>query len=210
VLYALDGQFMFDPTRSPTGKVLGLDVAADGVATVHSFICVAIDSTFQRTNEYGPSYDPTYPGGGHLADFAAWLLGELKPEIDRVYRTLPGPETTGILGYELGGLAAFRLAWDHPDQVRLVGSMSPLMGWKSEETKGIVYSAASRPPLRVWLDVGTSEPMTLIGYERGVDSAMVGLGFAGMSYSYTEVPGGTADETSWGARLPTVLAWLFP
>ena len=217
VLYCLDGQRLFDPTRSPSGKVIGMDVAADGNATAGhgSFIVVGIDATSDRTNEYGPSYDPTVQGGGKLDQLSQWLVDELKPEIDRAYRTQPGPATTGIFGCELGGLAAFRMAWSQSSTIQVVGSLSPLMGWSSEETKGIVASTASMPPLRIWLDVGTNEgsnPQAQLGYVQNVDQALLGIGFfqyVGGDLSYTEVQGGTADETAWAARLPDVLAYLF-
>jgi predicted alpha/beta superfamily hydrolase len=215
VLYCLDGQDLFDPTRSLTGKVIGMDVAADGNVTAGhgAFITIAIDSTFQRTNEYGPSYDPTVPGGGHLEDTAQFIISELKPEIDRVFRTKPAASSTGIFGTELGGLASFRLGWAHSDTLGLVASLSPLMGWNGEETKGIIGTAKTLPTLSIWLDVGTNEgtnPAAQLGFVRDADQALGLAAFPGTDLSYTEIAGGTADETSWGARLPQVLAYLFP
>jgi predicted alpha/beta superfamily hydrolase len=215
VLYALDGQRMYDPSRSPTGTVLGLDTAGDANVTAGhgAFISIAIDSTFQRTNEFGPSYDPTVPGGGHLPDFATWLLEELKPEIDRIYRTQPGPASTAVLGTDLGALASYRLSWDHPDKLGLVGALSPLMGWNGGETQRIVASTSPAPSLRIWLDVGTNEganPQAQLASVRGVDQALAAIGFGANDLAYSEVAGGTADDTAWAARLPNVLAWLFP
>jgi predicted alpha/beta superfamily hydrolase len=213
VLYALEGQSMFDASRSPTGRTVGLDAAADVNSASHgSFIVVAIDSTFQKFYEYGPTYDPVLATGGRLEDFGSWLFEELKPEIDRVYRTQPGPETTGLLGTGLAGLAAFRYAWNHPDQVKLVGALSAELTWNNDETKGYVTNTKAKPKLRVWLDAGSNDgPAARLQATRDVEAAMRGLGFTqGGDLNYREVAGGTLDEASWAQRIADVVAYLFP
>lgn len=216
VLYALEGQTMFDPSRSPTGQTVGLDAAADvNSANGHaSVIVVTIDSTFQKFQEYGPTFDPVLGVGGRLEDLGSWLFDELKPEIDRLYRTKAGAETTGLLGTGLSGLAAFRLAWNHADKVKLVAALSPEMTWNQDETKGYVTKVTTKPALRVWLDTGTNDgaaPQARLQSVRDVQAAMVGVGFTlGGDLRYTEVLGGTLDETSWAARIADVLAYLFP
>ncbi|HZV02910.1 MAG TPA: alpha/beta hydrolase-fold protein, partial [Planctomycetota bacterium] len=205
---------MYSASRSPSGVSLQLDVAGDGNATITSgtgaFISIAIDSTFQNVFEMGPSFDPTYPGGGGLDMFAAWLLEELMPEIDRTYRT---NGTNGVLGTGLQGLAAFRLGWDHPDRIQIVAAMSPLMTWNNEETVGIVAKTTPAPNLKIWLDVGTNEgknPQAQLQSVRDVNAALKGIGFPVQNMSYDEVVGGTADEGAWQSRLPNVLSFLFP
>jgi predicted alpha/beta superfamily hydrolase len=216
VLYVLDGQAAFVASRSPSGKALLVDQALDGnVAAGHGeFIAVAIDSTFERVLEYTPSVDPVH-GGGDLELFVTFLLDELKPEIDRVYRTKTDPASTGIMGTALGGLGAFRAAWKHPDRIGLVASLSPEMSWNLYETKTIVAQTATKPGLRIWLDTGTAEGSTpqaqqdQLSSVKDVNTSLAGIGFT-TDLRYEEVQGGTADETSWGARLPQVFAFLFP
>lgn len=210
VLYCLDGQRLYDPTKSPSGKVVGLDVAGDANANGGhgAFIQIAIDASTMRTQEYGPSFDPTVMGGGQLPQFADWLLNELKPEIDRTYRTRPDADSTGVFGCELAGLAAFRLAWDHSDKVHVVAALSPLMSWNGNETQGIVGGTTKLPPLTIALNVGTGES-DLVAVQ-DVKAALMNIGFTAANPLYTEVKNGTADETAWAAQAPAVLAWLFP
>ncbi len=214
VIYALEGQTMFDAARSPTGKTVDLDGAADvQSASGHAeCIVVAIDSTFQKLNEFTPTYDPALGVGGRLEDFGHFLFEELKPEIDRVYRTKPGPETTGILGTGLAGLAAFRLAWAHEDKVKLVAAISPELTWNNDETKAYVAKTAVKPKLRVWIDQGTSDgPPARLASVRDTANAMLALGFTqGGDMKYSEAANGTLDEASWSTRVKDVLAYLLP
>ncbi len=214
VVYALDGQEMFDPSRSPTGTSCRLDLAADANAAAGNtqVICIAIDNTFQQVWELGPSVDPIQGGGG-LPDWTNWFVNELKPEIDRIYQTNPGPQATCILGTQLSGLAAFRLAWDNSATVQLVGSLSPEMTWNNSETAGIVAGTNPAPPLNIWLDTGTAEqpdPQAQLTSVQDVDTALLGVGFTSTKLDFDVVQGGTADPVTWGARLPQVLAFLFP
>ncbi|MEZ0227410.1 MAG: alpha/beta hydrolase [Planctomycetota bacterium] len=216
VIYALEGQTMFDAARSPTAKTVDLDAAADvQSATGHGeCIVVAIDSTFQKLQEFTPTFDPVLGVGGRLEDLGAFLFDELKPEIDRVYRTMPGPETTGILGTGVAGLAAFRLGWAHEDKVKLIAAISPELTWNNDETKAYVAKVTAKPKLRVWLDSGTNDgpsPQARLQSVRDVANAMLGVGFTmNGDLRYTEVPGGTLDEASWAARIKDVLAYLLP
>jgi predicted alpha/beta superfamily hydrolase len=110
------------------------------------------------------------------------------------------------MGSSLGGLAAFHVGWKHADKVRRIGAVSPSFWWNNEETKGLVAATSSPPPLRLWIDVGTdegSDPQATLDEERAVAQLCP---FA----HYQEYPGASHDEASWAARLPDILAWLFP
>ena len=78
----------------------------------------------------------------------------------------------------------------------------------------MVAATASKPPLRARVDVGTNEgsnPQQTVAVVRSVADELQGLGFRpGADLDYREVPGASHDEASWAARLPEVLAFLFP
>jgi hypothetical protein len=77
-----------------------------------------------------------------------------------------------------------------------------------------VKSATSKPPLKIWLDIGTNEgssPQTNVDNTRAVRDALVQLGFTqGQDLGYMEAPGAQHTEASWAARLPDVLSFVFP
>jgi pullulanase len=214
VLYALDGQNMFDPSRSFSGVVWGLDVASDAhaAAGMSPFICVAIDNTPARIDEYTPVADPQY-GGGKLEEFASFLFGELKPAMDVLYRTKPGPDDTCVLGSSLGGIATYYMGFKHPDQTRVIGAISPSFWWDNQCALAMTQATKPAPPLtRLRVDIGTNEgsdPQTTLDQTRSVAAVLAGMGF-GNNFDYEEYAGASHDETSWAARLPDILAFLFP
>ena len=74
---------------------------------------------------------PTQPGrsavpGGNTdyENYAFFLITELKPGIDRRFRTLPDPANTGVMGSSMGGLCSLALAWEHPDVFGRAASLS--------------------------------------------------------------------------------------
>lgn len=52
------------------------------------------------------------------------LSEDLKPDIDRRFRTLADPTHTGVLGSSMGGICSFTLTWDHPEVFGLGASVS--------------------------------------------------------------------------------------
>jgi hypothetical protein len=69
-----------------------------------------------------------------------------------------------------------------------------------------------KPPLRVWLDAGTAEgDDSVIPDARALRDALVAKGWQeGVDLAYLEAEGGRHDEESWGARVSSVLKFLFP
>jgi predicted alpha/beta superfamily hydrolase len=215
VLYVLDGQNQFDPARAFGGQTWRLAQAKDAHESSGKagFIAVAIDNTQDRMDEYTPFPDPQY-GGGKLEDFARFLLDEVKPEIDRLFRTDASAKATGIMGSSLGGLASLHVGWNHSDRVGRVGAVSPSLWWDDERTLKILRSASSKPELRVWLDMGTNEGNDHAFYlnsARQVAFALVDLGFQwDKDLRHREFAGAAHNEAAWAARLPQVLAYLYP
>jgi pullulanase len=214
VLYALDGNNLFaaESDRSFTGVTWDLDDAQDqhcwdGGAP---FIVVAIDNTPGRADEYTESYDASEQAGGKLEDFASFVLNELKPTIDWTFRTSLSADDTGIMGSSLGGLAALNIGLKHSDRVHRVGALSASIWWNNEDTVAYIRSLGQKPPLRIWLDVGTGEPSSQTQGARDARDALVNLGFSTSDdLCYNEFPGATHDEGSWAARTPWILSYMF-
>ncbi|NOZ75913.1 MAG: histidine kinase, partial [FCB group bacterium] len=121
VLYCHDGQNIFEPTYSLSGKEWGLDELATELITagrMDEIIIVGIDNLPDvRTEEYSPMQD-----GNAYADF---LIHTVKPFIDSTYRTLPDQEHTAVMGSSMGGIISFDLAWEHPDIFSRAFCLSP-------------------------------------------------------------------------------------
>ncbi len=120
VLYLNDGQDLFDPAQAEGGRDWQVDETLQRLIedeTIEPMIVVGIYSTDHRLSDYSPM-----EGGEAYMDF---LLGTVKPLIDRRYRTRPGREHTLVGGAAMGGLIAFATAWRHPEVFGAAISLSP-------------------------------------------------------------------------------------
>ncbi|QPQ56158.1 esterase family protein [Allosphingosinicella flava] len=130
VLYAHDGQNLFDPSTGYGGKEWGLDETAARLIAegkVRPFIIVGIWNTPKRMQEYlpGRAYAgipsiyrkdiEAYYGGPALADgYLRFIAEELKPFIDRHYNTAPGRESTFVMGSSMGGIVSLAAIAHYP------------------------------------------------------------------------------------------------
>jgi predicted alpha/beta superfamily hydrolase len=139
------------------------------------------------------------------------LIEELKPFIDRKYRTRPEAEYTGLGGSSLGGLATLVLGLWFPDYFRRLAVMSPSVWWDDCAVYKIVdaIDETARPPLKIWLDTGTREE----GWERARElrDRLVLKGWRlHDDLQYLEADGSDHSEGAWAARIDPVLRFLFP
>lgn len=161
VLYTCDGEGVFDEKTAHNGVELGLDEkAAELVAQgkMSEVIIVAVSSggtNKERFRDYAPGVDPKY-GGGQADRYLAFLKDELKPMLDKTYRTETVAEKTGIMGSSLGGLFSLYAGFTAPHTFGLVGAISPSL-WHANRDMLHRMLGATQQPNKVWLDMGTKE-----------------------------------------------------
>lgn len=216
VLYANDGQNVFDGATSfVPGQEWQLDESAERLirqGEVEPLIIVAVDHAGpRRLDEFGPSRDARRQAGGRADAYGRMLAEELKPFIDRTYRTRPEPDDTGLLGSSMGALVSLYLGLTRPDVFRRIGALSPAVWWSGRMIVRQVLKPGLRPPLRIWLDMGSAEGRYAFRDARALRDALLSKGFVeGESLAYHEVRGGEHTEQAWAARVPSVLKYLFP
>jgi predicted alpha/beta superfamily hydrolase len=216
VLYLHDGQNVFDEfPMSPFGVQWGVDTTARALAhagIIEPLILVAIGNAGRdRIDEYTPTRDNAHDAGGLADRYGRMLVEEIKPLIDRDFRTLPDAMNTGVGGSSLGGLLSLHLGLTHPTVFGKLALLSPSVWW---DDRWIVRHLAAFPagdlPLRIWLDVGTGETRMLKG-SRLLYRTLVRRGWRpGVDLEYLEAPGALHDERSWGERTGLFLEFLFP
>ncbi len=152
VLYLHDGQNLFDErTAFLPGHPWHAHTTADRLTSegaIEPLILVGIANTgLRRTAEYTPTPDPTH-GGGEGDRYGRLLREEVKPFLDRTYRTRPEPEHTGLGGSSLGGLISLYLGLQSPDVFRKLAVMSPSLWWDRRSILSLIPTliAAPRPP----------------------------------------------------------------
>lgn len=204
VLYFHDGNNAFDKATAFGGNEWHVDEVAEGLikaGVIRPFIGVGVYNTFGRENEYTPFPDPMTRSGGEAAGYARFLKEELKPFIDREFRTLPGPGDTGTVGSSLGGLVSLYLGVCHGETFGLIGGVSPSLWWGRGAFENLVEKAEKKSlARRIWLCMGDHEGM---GRVRVKPSSQDGAAKAKAPDSGHDKPlsGETAEKLSGGSRL---------
>ena len=170
VLYLHDGQNVFDDfPMSPFGVQWGVDTTARALIhanVIEPIILVAIGNAGRdRIDEFTPTRDSVHDAGGLADRYGQMLVYEIKPFIDKRYRTLRGPSDTGLAGSSLGGLLTLHMGLTHSAIFGKLALLSPSVWW---DDRWIVRQLnvevdARRPMLSIWLDVGTGEQRMLKG-----------------------------------------------
>ena len=215
VFYLHDGQNVFDRATSATGQEWSVDETAQRLieaGAIEPVIIVGIyNAGERRIDEYTPTRDSRKNMGGSADGYARMLVQEIKPFIDRRYRTLRSAANTGLGGSSLGGLLTMHLGLRYPTVFNRLAALSPSVWWNDRAIVREVDALTAKPPLRIWLDCGTSEGEDVARDARMLRDALVRKGWAiGQDLAYVEAEGGGHNEQSWAMRVEGVLRFLFP
>jgi len=220
VLYLHDGQNVFDAATSFAGVEWGVDETAQRLirqGLIEPLIIVAVANMGEeRVHEYAPTaglitpHDhPKKHSRGLAGLYGRFLINELKPFIDRKYRTKPEAECTGLGGSSLGGLATLAIGIIFSETFTRLMVMSPSVWWDNFAIIQILGFVREKPPLKIWLDMGTAEP----GWEQvhELRDALTDCGWChGIDLHYAEIPGANHSEGAWAMRVEPALRFLFP
>jgi len=142
--------------------------------------------------------------------YARFLLEEMLPEIGRKYNLTKDPDGRAIAGISSGGICAWTVAWERPDEFRkvlsAVGSFTNIRG-------GNVYPSLIRKtekkPIRVFLQDGANDLDNLHGNWPLANQEMAAaLKFMGYDYKFEF--GTEGHNAKHGAAiLPESLRWLW-
>jgi iron(III)-enterobactin esterase len=228
VLYAFDGQQL---------PLIAFEQYLNSLFASHQvepIIVVGIDALDGdlRHEELGTGPTLNVFGWGTLSDsFNKFVVNELLPKIDSAYRTQATPQGRGIMGWSLGGLTSFYLAWQYPDRFGVVGSFSPSFWWRTESKMGyelqsrvihnMVLNSQKRSGLRMWFEAGTKEEPYSDMDKNGVIDVIQDIqdlwkvlerkGYkADTDMVYLQVEGGAHAVTTWARVLPDFLRFAFP
>jgi predicted alpha/beta superfamily hydrolase len=228
VIYMHDGQNIFDPTISYGGRSWEVDRAMCRLiqaSKTHGAIIVGVWNTgMTRFAEYMPqkavspqqlaSIITQYklPPGPLLADaYLKFLVTELKPFIDRRYRTKPGREYTSLMGSSMGGLISSYALTEYPDVFGGAGCVSTHL--PIGDGVYVDYLAQHLPTPgahKFYFDFGTEtldanyEP-----YHQRLDAVMRAAGYTEDKDLVTrKFPGAEHSEKSWRERVEIPLLFL--
>jgi enterochelin esterase-like enzyme len=226
VLVALDGQMM--TVWRLEEAISGL--AAQGQCTLP--LVVAIPAGRDRLDEYGLAGLPDYAGRGKkAAEFQRFVVAVVLPAVRSRYGVTAEPARTGVMGSSLGGLAAFDLAWRHPEVFGFAGIFSGSFWWRGDDSSPAakqrsrlahrrVRETAPPPRLRLWFEAGRKDETDdrdgngIIDAVQDTTELLTELerrGYRrGTDLAYVELPDGEHNEATWARALPAFLEWALP
>ena len=206
VLYMHDGNTVFGLWRlDETAQALISNKQIEPLIIV----CVGNGGTVEdRFDEYTPTRDPQLAKGGKANQYGRMLVEELKPFIDSEYRTLTDASNTGLGGGSLGGLVTLYLGLKYPGTFGRLAVISPSVWWDRGMIIREVNSLASKPALRIWLDIGTQEATHPVKQLR---DALKAKGWVlNSDLVYFEAEGAKHNDEAFGRRASRFIKYLFP
>ena len=212
VLYMHDGNNLFDPALSFQGAEWGVDETVDRLcreAKLKNIIVVGVYNTAERISEYTPVKDPKH-GGGEGENYSKFIIRELKPYIDKNFRTLPEAGNTAIGGSSLGGLISLYIGLSHPEVFSSVIAMSPSIWWSNEDIiNWVLTKNIDTVKTKIWMDIGAAEGEEAVS---GADklNGLLKKKYPGFkNYRYEKFPDAPHNESAWSARIEYPLIQMF-
>lgn len=167
VLYLQDGKNVFQNDQQNDGQSLELEAYLQ--ENQQTLIVVAVEqSREERRNEYCPWPNNEYSkwlledehlsfgGKGHA--YSEFLVQELKPYIDRKYRTKR--DITALAGISLGGLITVYTAFRYPHIFKNIIIFSTAFYVNREEIEKLADEANLSAIASFYMDCGTAEGST--------------------------------------------------
>jgi predicted alpha/beta superfamily hydrolase len=199
VLYMQDGQNLFFPDEAFQGRhwkiaeTLGL---LDAMNLVDKALVVGIYPNAREENYTKPGYEA----------YGRFLVEALKPEIDRSFRTLAGPERTAVMGSSLGGVVSFYLAWQWPEVFGMAACLSSTFGYRDDLRERV--ASEPRRDLKLYLDSGW--PKDNFEATRNMRALLLSRGYREFEdLLYLGFPEGLHNEAHWAMRAHVPFQYLF-
>jgi enterochelin esterase-like enzyme/sugar lactone lactonase YvrE len=144
--------------------------------------------------------------------YARFLVDEFLPVALNELNISTDPAQRAVCGISSGGICAFTVAWERPDQfgkvLSHIGSFTNIRGgWAYP---GLVRKTKANPkPLKVYLQEGRDDLNNLFGdWPLGNQDLAAALQFAGYDHQFVMTEGGHSG--TWGGQqLPEALRWLW-
>lgn len=228
VIYAHDGQNLFDADHAFAGTAWQIDRALSRLALEEGIgpaIVVGIWNTKNRIPEYMPQrpvarfarpsvverFVATY-GSVPLSDrYLTFIVRELKPRIDRSYRTLDDRDHTFLLGSSMGGLVSVYGLCEYPTYFGGAACLST--SWTLPGrimTRYLEYALPAPGANRFYFDFGDEALIRRYeGFQNRVDRLLRSAGFeAGTDWLTRRFPGEPHSESAWRGRVDVPLRFL--
>jgi len=143
-------------------------------------------------------------------DYARFLLEEILPEVGKKYQLTKDPDGRCIAGSSSGGICAFTVCWQRPDEFRkcftTVGSFTNIRG--GDKYPELVRSSPKKP-IRIFQQDGASDIVNQFGSWPEANKAMA-KALDEKGYDHKFVFGEGVHSGNHGTQIfPEVMRWMW-
>ncbi|WP_026776191.1 alpha/beta hydrolase [Polaribacter sp. Hel_I_88] len=210
VIYMHDAQNLFDDATSFVGE-WDVDGTLNALyeKTGKGFIVVGVENGGEkRIEEYTPYKNEKY-GGGKGAIYIDFLANELKPYIDKNYRTETNSENTAIIGSSLGGLISFYGGLKYPTVFGKIGALSTSFWFSSDKINDFATKNGNQQNSKIYFLVGGKEGDSMIPDTENMAKLLTDLGFPKDHIKTKIVEEGKHTESFWEVEFLEVIEFLY-
>ncbi len=222
VLYALDGNNLFDEGTSAFGDEWRLDKVANDLINegkIPPTIIVGIYNTRKRANEFLTGYDWWLGEAiqGQADSYSDFIIKKVKNFVDSNLRTLPDRKNTYLMGSSFGGFFTLYSLVRNSQNFSRFAAVSPAFFWSDHIIYEILKEDISPLPDRLWMDMGEREGIDdmVIQFKDGVEelkdaeNILLSAGLNPDSNFRVHVAEGAIhSECSWSQRIDQILMYL--
>ncbi len=212
VLYMFDGHNIFRDEDAAFGKSWGMEEYLQ--YTEKDLIVVAVECNHKgnmRLQEYSPVTYRNRDHGfipGKAPIYMKWLVHQLKPYVDRTFRTLPDREHTSLAGSSMGGLIALYGVSAYNHVFRQAACLSPSLWVAPAKLASMVTRAVYAPDTSIFLSYGQKE-MDNHSASRWIISAAASQLYAkGVNLTLRIVRDAYHCEAAWEQEVPIFMDCL--
>ncbi|OAT82676.1 carbohydrate esterase [Bacillus sp. MKU004] len=219
VLYMHDGQNLYKDADAGYGMSWRIGDYLD--QSDLELIVVGIDCNegLKRLDEYGPwksnEMSDVFSAdrqsiGGEGKEYVEFIVHELKPMIDEMYRTFPGE--TSMAGSSMGGLISTYAACVHPNIFKRVASISSAYWFNQKEIEALIKESDLSNIERFYMDIGTKEntesidDLTYINSSSDIYQLLLDKV---QDCRFDIVEGAAHNEVAWRERVPVIFDYLY-
>ena len=142
--------------------------------------------------------------------YANFLIKEILPEVGKKWNLSDDPNDRSIAGSSSGGICAWTVAWERPDQFRrVVCSVGTFVGLRGGNQYPVLVRKTENKPIRVFLQDGSNDLDIYAGSWWVANQDMLSsLQFAGYDVKHIWGQGGHNGKHST-AIMPDALKWTW-
>jgi alpha-glucosidase len=205
VIYMHDAQNLFDAKTSFSGE-WNIDETLDSLKA--NVIVIGIEhGNNKRIDELTPFKNEKY-GGGKADAYLDFIVTELKPHVDKTYRTKTNKNNTAIIGSSLGGLVSYYAALKYPKIFGKVGSFSPSF-WFTNEIYTLTQNT-KKINTKIYFMCGDSESEDMVADMEKMENIIRGKRCDCLNLTkMTVVKKGQHNEKLWANEFAKAYLWLF-